>query len=138
MFRSQPIPMVQGDNQLVLAKLAVCYIYTTTDAHLNVKGTDSQALRLKVYGIDNTGETLLAVLPLETTGDYTANEYAACVFTGIKVEDYNAIYFTYDIKEVNKVTTDFNKIVGSPIMFVDVKVLPDVMQSTNYNIAVGA
>jgi len=138
MFRSQPISMMQGGQQLSTIKLAVCYIYTAGGIHDLNSVTYSQSLRLKIYGIDKTGKTLLAICPLTTITGYGANEYAASVITGIKVEEYNSIFFEYDIKEVDYEVSDFNKIVGSPIMFVDVKVLPDVMQANNFTTAVGA
>lgn len=134
MFRSQPVPMVQGGNQLSVVKLAICYMYKNTRVYIDggISGT-TQALRLKIYGIDKTGNgNLIAICPLETKTGYSGYQYAASVITGIPVEHYNSIYFTYDQKEVNKLSPDFIRIIKQPIMFVDVVVLPDILDVNRY------
>lgn len=163
MFRSQPIPMAVQGQQLSMCKLAICYKYKNTPIsegvpHLGVHSylayggsaeTDAilqpkRALCIKIWGLNNLSVTgtnvdghLIAKCYLDTISGYGVNEYAASVITGIPVEDYPAICYTYDVLENNQVVTDFDKTIDKPIMFVDVKVLPDVMQTNNYTNAVG-
>ena len=134
MYRSRPIPMIQGNNQLSIIKLAVCYQYSELGAKTNGSG----ALRLKVYGINKSGnDNLIAICPLETKTGYPADGFASSVITGIPVIDYNAIYFTYDVYEVGFTAPKFKRIIKQPIMFVEARELSDILD-TNSTTSVGA
>lgn len=139
MFKSNPIPMIQGANQITAIKLVACYQYKNSGTHYTgtissyrTAGVDPvvvyDSLKVRIYGIDKRGDTnLIATCPLNTTSDYSANEYASSTIVGIQTHDYNFICYTYDVFEA----IDFDKMLSLSII-ADTREIADVLNSNTY------
>jgi len=143
MFRSQPIPMMTEGRRLSAVKLAALYKYKNDGLHNYIayppeQGADdsenqlARSLCIKLYGINKTGtDTLIAKCYLDTIIGYTDEEYAASIITGIPVYEFPAIYYTYDTNENQQVVGAFDRLLDLN-MFVEISILPDVLESDNY------
>ena len=129
MFKSNPIPMVSENKQVSAVRLITCYQYKSNGVHIN-----SSALNVEIYGIDKNGdENLIAKCPLETTANYKSGGYASNVVVGIQTKEYPFIYYKYDVSTA----TDFLRMNKQPMLTVDVREFPDVVESNIKTIAIG-
>jgi hypothetical protein len=124
--------MINGQYRMNPTKMIVCYQYKTDGEHINSgDGLASTALRIKIYGVNKTGDgvtnndTLLAICPLETTEEYIGGSYAATVFTGIQINNYNAIYYAYEVAEPDHECIDFIRMIGRIKLILDIVENPD-------------
>lgn len=119
MIKSNPLKMLNGNRRMNLTKIICCYQYKTSGKHRDSgNGLNSTALRLKVYGVNKTGDgsgivvddTLLGICSLNTTGEYIAEEYASSTIVGLVASNYTAIYYTYDYNEAGHKCVDLLRI----------------------------
>jgi len=98
MYKSDYIPLVEGDKRISLNRLVAAYRYSSGGVH-NI----GNAAKIDVYGVDSSGETLIGSYHLKTSINYIGGNFASLES---KLFDYDKDYDYIRLQLVDE-TFDF-------------------------------
>lgn len=99
MWKSEPIPMIQGGRQLASIDMAMCYAYSKNGRHVSSIELNGDVLCsvVSVYGIGINGSSnKLGSFDMITNSSYLSDDYASCLCRGLKIKEYPFICWTID------------------------------------------